>query len=113
VTPVRVALVAVSLLLSASSAPSRCVRACAAGARRRGRRAQIVYRLQILRQLEVESFAFRAISAFRRSAPVVAGQSPDPAIADVGDHALIFEERRALPGARGRTPGFPQRASRA
>jgi hypothetical protein len=58
---------------------------------------QIVYRLQILRQIEVESVRFArdlGFPSFRTE--WLPGQSPDPAIANVGDHALIFEERRAL-----------------
>ena len=97
-TPARVALVAVSLLLGASSGAEPLCRArvllepddAVVGQ-------QIVYRLQILRQLEVESVRFTrdlGFPSFRTE--WLPGQSPDPAIADVGDHALIFEERRAL-----------------
>ena len=97
-TPTRVAFVAVSLLLAGSSdaAPPCRVRAllepdsAVVGQ-------QIVYRLQILRQLEVDSVRFTrdlGFPSFRTE--WLPGQSPDPAIADVGDHALIFEERRAL-----------------
>ena len=97
-TPVRVALVAVSLLLAGSSGAEPPCRArvllepdnAVVGQ-------QIVYRLQILRQLEVESVHFTrdlGFPSFRTE--WLPGHSPDPAIADVGDHALIFEERRAL-----------------
>ncbi len=56
-----------------------------------------MYRLQILRETEVESVRFTrdlGFPSFRTE--WLPGQSPDPAIADIGDHALIFEERRAL-----------------
>jgi len=91
-------LVAVSLLLGASSGAEPLCRtrvllepdSAVVGQ-------QIVYRLQILRELEVESVRFTrdlGFPSFRTE--WLPGQSPDPAIADVGDHALIFEERRAL-----------------
>jgi hypothetical protein len=63
---------------------------------------QITYRLQIFRHIDVSSVRFTrdlGFPSFR--AEWLPGQSPDPAIADVGDHALVFEERRAL---------FPTRA---
>jgi hypothetical protein len=62
---------------------------------------QIAYRLQILRHVDVSSVRFArdlAFPSFR--AEWLPGQSPDPAIADVGDHLLVFEERRALFPAR-------------
>ncbi len=97
-TPTRVAFVAGSLLVAGSSGAEPLCRArvlvepdsAVVGQ-------QIVYRLQILRQLEVDSVRFTrdlGFPSFRTE--WLPSQSPDPAIADVGDHALIFEERRAL-----------------
>lgn len=97
-TPARVALIAVSLLLGA---PLGAEPLCRVRVLLEPESAtvgqQIVYRLQILRQVEVESVHFTrdlGFPSFRTE--WLPGQSPDPAIADVGDHALIFEERRAL-----------------
>ena len=62
---------------------------------------QIIYRLQIFRHIDVSSVRFaRDLSFPSFRAEWLPGQSPDPAIADVGDHALVFEERRALFPAR-------------
>ena len=69
---------------------------------------QIAYRLQILRHLDVASVRFArdlAFPSFR--AEWLPGQSPDPAIADVGDHLLVFEERRALFPLRAGELGIP------
>ena len=58
---------------------------------------QVIYRLQIFRHIDVSSVRFTrdlGFPSFR--AEWLPGQSPDPAIAGVGDHALVFEERRAL-----------------
>ena len=102
-TPFCVAFVAVSLLLAGPSGAEPLCRArvlLEPDAAVVGQ--QIVYRLQILRLLEVESVHFaRALSFPSFRTEWLPGQSPDPAIADVGGHALIFEERRAL---------FPTRA---
>ena len=65
---------------------------------------QVVYRLQILRHHEVSKVRWAedlAFPSFR--VEWLPGQAPDPAIHDVGDHSLVFEERRAL---------FPLRAGR-
>jgi hypothetical protein len=62
---------------------------------------QITYRLQIFRHTDVSSVRFtRDLSFPSFRAEWLPGQSPDPAITDVGDHALVFEERRALFPAR-------------
>ena len=63
---------------------------------------QVVYRLQILRHTDVRSVRFaRDLSFPSFRAEWLPGQTPDPAIAEIGDHLLVFEERRAL---------FPMRA---
>ncbi len=62
---------------------------------------QILYRLQIFRRLDVASVRFaRDLSFPSFRAEWLPGQSPDPAINEIGDHALVFEERRALFPAR-------------
>ena len=62
---------------------------------------QIIYRLQILRRSDVASVRFtRDLSFPSFRAEWLPGQASDPAIADIGDHVLVFEERRALFPAR-------------
>jgi hypothetical protein len=63
---------------------------------------QILYRLQIFRHVDVASVRFARDLGFPSfHAEWLPGRSPDPAIAEIGNHTMIFEERRAL---------FPSRA---
>jgi hypothetical protein len=69
---------------------------------------QITYRLQILRHADVASVRFaRDLSFPSFRAEWLPGQTPDPAIRDIGDHMLVFEERRALFPARSGALAIP------
>jgi hypothetical protein len=62
---------------------------------------QVLYRLQILRRAGVSSVRWvepLSFPSFR--AEWLPGRSPDPAISGIGEHFLVFEERRALFAAR-------------
>jgi hypothetical protein len=69
---------------------------------------QVVYRLRILRKSEVTSVRFAdelAFPSFR--VEWLPGQTLDPKIDDVGEHALVVEERRALFPARAGALAIP------
>src|SRR4030095_13535060 len=69
---------------------------------------QVVYRLCILRKSEVTSVRFAdelAFPSFR--VEWLAGQKPDRKSDDVGEHALVVEERRALFPARAGALAIP------
>jgi hypothetical protein len=69
---------------------------------------QVVYRVTILRQQEVSSIRFAeelSFPSFR--VEWLPGQTLDPAIGDVGGHALVVEERRALFPVRAGTLAIP------
>lgn len=98
----RVAVIAsASLLASAASAQELCRTRVLVEPNAAFVGQQIAYRLQILRHADVASVRFtRDLSFPSFRAEWLPGQAPDPAIADVGDHMLVFEERRALFPAR-------------
>jgi len=69
---------------------------------------QLLYRLRILRRADVTSLRFAdelAFPSFR--VEWLPGQTLDPGIRGVGDHALVVEERRALFPVRAGTLAIP------
>lgn len=65
---------------------------------------QVLYRVRILRRESVTDVSWHESLSFPSlRSEWLPGRSPDPAIRDIGEHAVVYEERRAL---------FPLRAGR-